>query len=239
MALSAAAAFLGGGLGSALNGLMGQSNAMMNNATNIMTAPISNSNSWGMSTGISSGGSYNQGYSEGYTAGQEASAADIQRAREANEMQLKMSQMQMDYNAAEAKANRDWQEYMSNTSYQRAMEDLRRAGLNPILAAGNLGASTPNGAYASAGMPVAFKANTIADQRNISTSSGGSHESTRQGSINRSTSKTEPSYIKAGGSIASAIANAINAGSASSIAQQKYNIGTSNQDLINAMWGAG
>lgn len=51
----------------------------------------------------------------------------------------------MNYNSAEALANREWQEHMSNTSYQRAVEDMRKAGLNPILAFANGGASTPGG----------------------------------------------------------------------------------------------
>lgn len=36
-----------------------------------------------------------------------------------------------EYNKQEAQKNRDWQEYMSNTSYQRAMADLEAAGVNP------------------------------------------------------------------------------------------------------------
>lgn len=51
----------------------------------------------------------------------------------------------MNYNSAEALANRDWQEKMSSTSYQRAVEDMKKAGLNPILAFSNGGASTPGG----------------------------------------------------------------------------------------------
>ena len=51
----------------------------------------------------------------------------------------------MNYNSTEALANREWQEHMSSTAYQRAVEDMKKAGLNPILAFANGGASTPGG----------------------------------------------------------------------------------------------
>ncbi len=51
-------------------------------------------------------------------------------------------------NIQEAQKNRDFQERMSNTSYQRGMTDMKAAGLNPILAMSKGGASAPTGAQA-------------------------------------------------------------------------------------------
>ena len=63
----------------------------------------------------------------------------------ANRSAKHAAERQQDFSAAEAARNRDWQERMSNTSYQRSMEDMRKAGLNPILAFNKGGASTPGG----------------------------------------------------------------------------------------------
>jgi hypothetical protein len=54
-----------------------------------------------------------------------------------------------DFDSHQAYLNREFQERMSNTSYQRAVEDLNKAGLSPMLAYSKGGASTPGGATAS------------------------------------------------------------------------------------------
>lgn len=51
-------------------------------------------------------------------------------------------------NAEQAARQMEFQERMSGTSYQRAVKDMEAAGLNPMLAYSQGGASTPGGAMA-------------------------------------------------------------------------------------------
>lgn len=64
----------------------------------------------------------------------------------ANDTNRDIANQNTETNIAEAQKTRDFQEAMSNTSYQRAIKDMQAAGLNPMLAYSQGGASTPSGA---------------------------------------------------------------------------------------------
>ena len=69
--------------------------------------------------------------------------------KDAQEYNSYEAQLARDFAQASADKQMRFQERMSSTQYQRAVADLKAAGINPILAASALRGSAPSGASAS------------------------------------------------------------------------------------------
>lgn len=88
-----------------------------------------------------------------FNAGQAAAANNFSmemwdKSAAWNEM---MWEKQAEFNRQEAEKQRQWSQMMESTRYQRGMEDMSKAGLNPILAYGGIATGAGGGGAASVG----------------------------------------------------------------------------------------
>lgn len=136
-----------------------------------------------LTQGYSSGGSVNSAYNQSGSNSVSNSWTDAMSARQWSALQadiawqrtLSAMDTQMNFNAEEARKQREWQEKMANTVYTRSVANMREAGINPILAAnmGLSGAAVGSGATASiGGSPSAPLAQSFMDSWSASNANG-------------------------------------------------------------------
>lgn len=155
-----------------------------------------------------SGGSVNsarsQAMNQARTYGREATAKATSAASIANSLARSNWQDAANFNAEQAQIQREWQERMANTVYQRSVKDMVAAGINPILAAGNGLGSAAVGSGASASInPAASYMQGIYPE---SESSGQSASESQGSSWNNSESGLVTALTQIGGLISSTIA---------------------------------
>jgi len=88
--------------------------------------------------------------SSNYQIAQDTNLRNYQIAQEVNASNYRIAQENNAFNAEQIARQEDFQTQMSNTSYQRGIQDMKAAGLNPMLAYSQGGASTPTGGAATA-----------------------------------------------------------------------------------------
>lgn len=106
---------------------------------------------------IFSGGNWRQ-------SGGELAAQEYQEnaAASASAFSAQQAELARQFNADEAQKQRDFEERLSNTAYERAYNQLRGLGINPYaMLSGMSASSTPSGSAASGSGGSAYMASTV------------------------------------------------------------------------------
>lgn len=130
-----------------------------------------------------SGGSASSNSSYSNTAGLAASQIAQSQTAMANASAQAAWREAAEYNAKQAQINRDWQEKMANSVYQRTVEDMKKAGINPVLAAGmGLGSSSVSGGGAASISPSqVYNAQTFPESNSASQGQSNSWNNSESG----------------------------------------------------------
>lgn len=179
------------GIGTAIGGALGAGAEALFNSDDGGYAAAADSPAPGVYPGFGDPGAYgssgeitgtvptvtvtgNQSSAQGLAGEAAAALGGAAGAYLTNEQRIGLLHDQQDWSAGQAQLNRNFQqssverqmafqERMSSTAYRRAVQDIQAAGLNPMLAYSQGGASSPGGAAASGGTASSPGAPTLTD----------------------------------------------------------------------------